>query len=951
MSGLDDIAIGGTTQDDIAEDVASEEHVRIGQSEYNLVGIRYYRGVAHPGEFIKIVREPNNPYDRNAIRIDNLRNEKVGHIKREQAAMLSRLIDDTTISNLKMEGSIPRAGNKFQLPLQIVFYSVSQSNESVEELASKLGSVLQTRLRQDYRFRLESNFDASIQATKVAASQQPVPVVHSKKLDWDAQAKELDEMFDKQCEMQTMNLTDIPMPIQFSSDLQLFDYQKTGIRWMVHQEIYSKEVPFFEQVKETGKKMWLCRLTNSSQEEEPKLVRGGILADEMGLGKTIQTIGLILAAPPNGHLYKSSESEVRMMPSKKKIEKEKSAVLKQILKAAGLKQSGKKGDQIDRIIAGINSDIVLIDHFPPEMTAPPVLPGVSGSGFTTLIVCPVSVISNWQHQINTHVKEGVLRVDVFQGPSRDLLIPDIKENRIDVLLVSYHTLASEFKSMKAKSQDDEPDLKRTRKESIFDLSFHRIVLDEAHSIRSNKTSFFKAVTAIKADRKLALTGTPFVNRADDIQSLLSFLQVEPLASSDIFRRSISQQIKEGHEIGLTRLRTIVSHIALRRSKAVANIKLVNKEVILRSVEFPSDDSNKKVYDAFFGTFRAAMEAILDDVNMTGEVTKSYHSVLEVLLRMRQSCCSASMIPEDRRQSIVDTWNSLKENKNGVKLTVDEAQSLLEKVKGAFSHEDEMPECAVCFDEMNINECRILKTCKHIFCQKCIQRVMGTSVNRNCPLCRTPFQALDLVQKAMAENRVKSNVKISSDTSCDSTNNTPPKVVALLDAIKEMQVDEKGVIFSQFTKFLSIIELGLESVGIKFVRIDGTMTAKKRLEAMTLFDSDEADSPQFILCSLRAAGVGINLTRGSYVFMMDSWWNEATENQAMDRVHRIGQRRDVKVFRFVMKDSIEERMVSIQRMKSMQAKGAMQKLTKEELKASRMSELKSLLMLDGKSEKD
>ena len=168
--------------------------------------------------------------------------------------MLSRLIDDTTLSNLKMEGLIPRAGNKFQLPLQIVFYSVSQPNESIEELASKLASILQTRLRQDYHFRLESNFDASIRATKMAStSQQPV-AVHSKKLDWDAQAKELDEMFDKQCEMQTKNLTDIPMPIQFSSDLQLFDYQKTGIRWMVHQEIYSKEVPFFEQVKEAGKK-------------------------------------------------------------------------------------------------------------------------------------------------------------------------------------------------------------------------------------------------------------------------------------------------------------------------------------------------------------------------------------------------------------------------------------------------------------------------------------------------------------------------------------------------------------------------------------------------------------------------------------------------------------------------------------------------------------------------
>lgn len=941
--------------DDGSDQGNCEEHVKIGESEYNLVGIRYYKGVAYPGEFVNLVREPHNPYDSNAIRVDNLRNEKVGHVKATQASMLARLMDDAALNHLKLEASIPRRGNKFQLPLQVSFYGVSPTTEGSQEMALNLASTLQSALRGDYRFRVSSSFDPSYQGGSAVASPAAVPVpsvVHNKKLDWDAQAKELDEIFDKQCEMQTKNLTNIPMPTQFNSNLKLFDYQETGIRWLVHQEVYAKEVPFFERVNEGGRQMWLCKLTNSSQAEEPKIVRGGILADEMGLGKTIQTIGLILAAPPSGHEYKGEAKEAKIMPTRSRIEVEKAGVLKSILKAAGLKQSGKKADQVDRIMQGIEDETVTVEHFPELMTAVPKLQATTGgSGFCTLIVCPVSVISNWQQQISNHVQEGVLKVDVFQGPNRSLLLPYIKENRVDVLLVSYHTLASEFKSIygNKKADGSEPVMKKTRKESIFDVCFHRIVLDEAHMIRSNKSSFFKAVTAIQADRKLGLTGTPFVNRADDIQSLLSFLQVEPLSNGDIFRRAISQQIKDGYDIGLTRLRTIVSHVALRRSKAIANIKLAHKEVTLRSVEFP-DDGHKEVYDALFGTFRAAVSIILEDANGTGEMTKRYSSVLEVLLRMRQSCCSASLVPEERRIAVIDTWKNLKENKDGVKLSIEEAKSLLEKVNASFSQGDEMPECAVCFEEMNENECRILKTCQHLFCQACIRGVLDLGINRNCPLCRTPFQSSDLVQKSMAEKM--STKESSADAKVSGDNDvtcTPPKITALLDAIKEMRTDEKAVVFSQFTKFLDLIGTAFESAGMNFVRIDGSMSTKKRLEAITLFDSDDAESPTFILCSLHAAGVGINLTRGSVVFMMDSWWNEAVENQAMDRVHRIGQSRDVKVIRFVMKDSIEERMVTIQRGKSMQAKGAMQKLSKDEMKASRLSELKNLLMLDGKSE--
>ncbi len=83
----------------------------VGSGEYQIVGIRYYSGVARPGEYVVLVREPSNPYDRNAIRVDNLRGEKVGHVKATMAMHLAGVMDG--LGHVRVEGTIPRSGNAF----------------------------------------------------------------------------------------------------------------------------------------------------------------------------------------------------------------------------------------------------------------------------------------------------------------------------------------------------------------------------------------------------------------------------------------------------------------------------------------------------------------------------------------------------------------------------------------------------------------------------------------------------------------------------------------------------------------------------------------------------------------------------------------------------------------------------------------------------------------------
>ena len=139
--------------------------------------------------------------------------------------------------------------------------------------------------------------------------------------------------------------------------------------------------------------------------------------------------------------------------------------------------------------------------------------------------------------------------------------------------------------------------------------------------------------------------------------------------------------------------------------------------------------------------------------------------------------------------------------------------------------------------------------------------------------------------------------------------------ALLTHLKKnRKADPKGktVVFSQFTSFLDLIEPALTRDHIPFLRFDGSMAQKTRANVLAEFTT--SPRPYVLLLSLRAGGVGLNLTCARNVFMMDPWWSFAVEAQAIDRVHRMGQEGAVRVTRFVVEGSIEEKMLRIQERK-------------------------------------
>ncbi len=279
--------------------------------------------------------------------------------------------------------------------------------------------------------------------------------------------------------------------------------------------------------------------------------------------------------------------------------------------------------------------------------------------------------------------------------------------------------------------------------------------------------------------------------SDDIHALLSFLGVEPLADAEVFRRAITQPITDGTANGLGRLRNAMAHVALRRSKALAQIQLSEKQVELRAVEFPPGP-HKAIHDTLFDTARLIFSSTLQQ-DRGG--LDNYMSILEMLLRIRQACCSGELVPPERRQRAEEVWQEL-QSRGGKPLTAEEGKILLEKLKGTLEANEE---CAVCLCEMDESAAVILRACGHVFCEPCMAHV--TSGNKSCcPLCRKDFSPADMIKRnAAVAAAAAAEQKGSSDRlllASEEGMGMSPKVAALMAAIDEMQPDEKGVIFSQ-----------------------------------------------------------------------------------------------------------------------------------------------------------
>lgn len=301
----------------------------------------------------------------------------------------------------------------------------------------------------------------------------------------------------------------------------------------------------------------------------------------------------------------------------------------------------------------------------------------------------------------------------------------------------------------------------------------------------------------------------------------------------------------------------------------------------------------------------------------------YQNLLEIILRLRQVCCHWKLCG-DRITKLL----KLIESDKIVELSSENRLALQALLQLSIENSEE---CPVCLDTLHNP---VITACKHVFGYGCIERVIQEQ--HKCPMCRAQLEDGNQLVHPAIEKMEEEDADIDVDTKSSKTE-------ALMDILAAVHRDKKSkvVVFSQWTSFLNIIQHQVDNASYGYTRIDGSMPATARDTALAAFESDPKTT--ILLASLAVCSVGLNLVAADTVILADSWWAPAIEDQAVDRVHRLGQTRTTTVWRLVMEDSIEERVLDIQAEKRLLVgKVFKEKAKGDKVKTTRLADIKKLL---------
>ncbi|XP_042457247.1 putative SWI/SNF-related matrix-associated actin-dependent regulator of chromatin subfamily A member 3-like 1 [Zingiber officinale] len=525
---------------------------------------------------------------------------------------------------------------------------------------------------------------------------------------------------------------------------------------------------------------------------------------------------------------------------------------------------------------------------------------------TTLVVCPPSVFTSWITQLEEHTMPGSLKVYLYHG---DRTQDPAVLLQHDIVMTTYATLSAEFNDSNSPMKE---------------IEWYRVILDEAHLIKNSAAKQTKAVIALKSERRWAVTGTPIQNSSFDLFSLMAFLKFQPFAIKSYWQNLIERPLYQRKKSGIARLQALIGTISLRRTKYAEDgsggvVGLPRKTIVTCYVNLSAEEL--EFYDHIESEAQNTLREYLD----TDTLLRNYSTVLHILLRLRQICNDMELCPSDIQSFLPPS--ALED--------VSQNPELLKKLASLVDEGDDF-DCPVC---LSPPQRVVITCCAHIFCQACILKTLK-QVNARCPICRHSLSKTDLFV-------VPQTKSFNDDMSKAHSRNRPlsSKVTTLLKLLladKEQNPLTKSVIFSQFRKMLILLQEPLKEAGFVVLQLDGSMSTKKRTEVIKKFTASGPGTPMILLASLKAAGAGINLAAASRVYLFEPWWNPAVEEQAMDRVHRIGQREEVKVVRMIVKDSIEERILMLQEKKKSLASGAFGKKSTNDQQRMRIEDLRIMM---------
>ncbi|PRT57094.1 DNA repair protein RAD16 [Wickerhamiella sorbophila] len=525
-----------------------------------------------------------------------------------------------------------------------------------------------------------------------------------------------------------------------------------------------------------------------------------------------------------------------------------------------------------------------------------------------LVIAPTVAVMQWKNEIQQYAGDN-FSILIFHGSNRPKNAAQIREH--DIILTTYAVMESCWR--RQQSGVVRQDRKVYEKSPLHSITFHRVVLDEAHNIKDRQASTSRAVFMVNALYRLCLSGTPLQNRIGELYSLLRFLRVEPFcnyyctrcdcASSEwkfarqkctscghvvmqhvnYFNHSLLKQIQrmpDQQSVAMSKMRLLLKQIMLRRTKVerADDLGLPPRVVNVRRDYF--NEEEKDLYASVFSDSRRTFSTYVNQ----GVVLNNYANIFTLITRMRQ--------------------------------IADHPDLVLRRATDDNVHMEGLV-CRLCDDEA---EDAIRSKCHHLFCRMCIKEYIegftGADDQLECPVCHVGL-TLDLTAPAIEiGEEISQKASIVNRIRMDNTWRSSTKIEALLEELFKLRGNKqtiKSIVFSQFTSMLDLVEWRLARAGFKTVKLQGSMSPTQRDSIIKHFM--ETPSVEVFLVSLKAGGVALNLCEASQVFLLDPWWNPSVEWQSGDRVHRIGQHRPVTITRLVIEDSIESRIIELQEKKA------------------------------------
>ncbi|KAK2736371.1 hypothetical protein FQN55_001666 [Onygenales sp. PD_40] len=544
-------------------------------------------------------------------------------------------------------------------------------------------------------------------------------------------------------------------------------------------------------------------------------------------------------------------------------------------------------------------------------------PKTSTSSKTTLIISPLGVMSNWRDQISAHIRpDHALRVLIYHGAGKKEA-KNLKD--YDVVITTYGALSIEH------GQTEGDDSNPMESKGLFSVHWRRVVLDEGHTIRTYRTKGARAVYNLKADSRWSLTGTPIVNNLKDLYSQVKFLGISGgLEDLAVFNSALIRPLNAGEPHASLLLQALMGTICLRRRKDMKfiNLRLPPLHSHVLHIKFLPHEQEK--YEMFQSEAQGVlMEYQANTANKNG--TTTYSHILEVILRLRQVCNHWKLC-----QNRINKLMEMLEQNKVVNLTPENTKALQALLQLKIESQEM---CAICLDVLHEP---VITPCAHTFDRGCIEQAIERQYK--CPLCRAKLEDnSSLVSPAAELGEDMNEIDIDPET-------TSSKIQALIKILtaQGQASGTKTVVFSQWTSFLDIIEPQLAANNITFTRIDGKMKSGQRDAAMNALANDP--NCTVLLASLSVCSVGLNLVAANQVILADSWWAPAIEDQAVDRVYRLGQTRPTTIWRLVMEDSIEDRVLDIQKQKrTLMTTAFREKMGKKgEDKRAKLSDLEKLI---------